>query len=908
MPASHMDAWIPGTSAPQDHPQWSEQIELEMEMTQRGADKFRTRVADAKDPGMKRGRSGQQSPEMTRLRAYHHKLEEMVPDVEKHLKAWLFKCKKKPGAVPLAFPYLREMDPAVCAFIAVRTIMDSAGVAKTGLLGVARQIGLEVEYEARMASWLKEAPDLFYSIKDDLKKQKATSKHVRRVNINRFNTLMRDKVDWQDWPADIRRQVGLRLIDVVVVATRAFEIVPDPAHGSGDDDRIARRRPKYLNPQYIVAPSSELLDSLISSIDHDEVRCPVHLPTLMPPKRWEGTRNGGYYSPLLHKPTLIRFHADSEEVRGKALQEYDALEMPRVYSALNYVQEVPWRVNRRILKVAMEIWDRDLGIAGITKQEKTPLPPKPVGMDRPDLKGQDRKLAEREFATDNPNIVKDWKRQAAGVYGENARRVSKAQAVRTTIEIAEKFVSKEFYFPHMLDFRGRMYPIPVYLQPQGNDLSRGLLTFAKGQEVGEEGGEWLAIHLANNFKCDKMSYHGRIQWVKDNEDVWRAIAADPLRCRMWITETDDKHHWQGLAAVFEWVRYLDEGPTMVSSLPIHVDGTCNGIQHLSAMMRDEVGGASVNLYPSDGPRDIYQEVADKLQERLESIRKAGGRMGEYAGLWLDTFERKVGRDFTKSPVMVTPYGGTRDSYYGSVLKWLTKKAPKTSPLVRMMSNEETRKEVTATLVPWIVKHLEDAVKAIVVKGRECMKWLKDVAAVVAETHQPLVWRTPSGFHVRHFYGKLKQRNVVTTVDGKRINLVNRNRTAELARDEQLRGISPNFVHSMDASANMETIISMALDNTQPPITTIHDAYGTVAGAMWKLFAAVRGAFVKVHVNDVLNDYRNACVNMLRDHLLATREGLDWRQAMEKADDMIAQVPKRGSLDIAAVMHSDYFFA
>ncbi len=48
-----------------------------------------------------------------------------------------------------------------------------------------------------------------------------------------------------------------------------------------------------------------------------------------------------------------------------------------------------------------------------------------------------------------------------------------------------------------------MYPIPPHLNHIGNDLSRGLLTFAKGKRLGAPGLKWLKIHCANLMGKDK---------------------------------------------------------------------------------------------------------------------------------------------------------------------------------------------------------------------------------------------------------------------------------------------------------------------------------------------------------------------------------------------------------------------
>ncbi|MDE2470811.1 MAG: hypothetical protein KGL35_19210 [Bradyrhizobium sp.] len=850
-----------------------------MEMVQRGADKYRAKLGEARDKG-----------EMTSVKAFHQKVEEMVPQMAALLKQWLTNVRLKRGQVPFAFSRLNNLDPAVVSFITIRTMLDvitDPQNTKPGLLTIGDTIGRELEYQARMEAWRAKAPDVFYGVQNA--QHRATARHRKRVNIHQFNKLMRDELPWHDWPVDIKRHTGLRCIELAIQSTGAFELSQELQHPVGH--RRAGRGRKKLKPQYIITLAAELQEDLMKRLDADEMRQPQYMPTLMPPKRWKGVRNGGYYTPMTTQRPLIRFRTSSGPLqREAAMQEYDALDMPRVMSALNYVQEVPWKINQRVLNVALYFWDRDLATAGFPKQATKPLPPKPDGMDG------------------DEELIKKWKRAAAKVYGDNATRLSKATAVRTTLELAEKFRNHEFYFPHHLDFRGRMYPIPTYLQPQGNDLARGLLCFGKGVRLGEHGGYWLAVHLANHFGKDKLTLDERVQWVVDNEEMFRRIGKDPKRNREWITETGPKHYWQALAATFEWVRALDGGDEIVSALPIHIDGTCNGIQHLSAMMRDEVGGAAVNLIPDSVPHDIYGDVGGLLEERLKGINRAGGAQGHKARAWLKLFPEngKIPRSLPKKAVMTTPYGATREAHFNSIYEWLRENYEDRGRIPFGATEEESR-EQKKKLVPWLVGHLQDALHGKVAQGKLCMKWLQDTAKVVAECDQPIIWRTPSGFVVRHFYGQERFTTTSTLIDGKRIGMAVRGYSDKLSVKDQLRGIAPNFTHSMDASANMETINRMGLDPRGLPITAIHDAYGTCAGAMWTLFDSVRAAFIWVHQNDVLDDFRQCCVRMYRDHLLATRPDLDWPRAAEIAEETLPRIPARGELDLGPVMDSKYFF-
>jgi DNA-directed RNA polymerase len=60
----------------------------------------------------------------------------------------------------------------------------------------------------------------------------------------------------------------------------------------------------------------------------------------------------------------------------------------------------------------------------------------------------------------------------------------------------------------------------------------------------------------------------------------------------------------------DWVGFLDEGENFISTVPIALDGSCSGIQHYAALLRDEATGARVNILPSDEPADVYGDVAE----------------------------------------------------------------------------------------------------------------------------------------------------------------------------------------------------------------------------------------------------------------------------------------------------------
>lgn len=222
-----------------------------------------------------------------------------------------------------------------------------------------------------------------------------------------------------------------------------------------------------------------------------------------------------------------------------------------------------------------------------------------------------------------------------------------------------------------MDFRGRAYPVPPHLSTVGSDLCRGLLKFAVAKPLGPRGLYWLKVHLANLAGKDKMSFDGRAAFVEKNMENIRASVQDPFANRWWM-ELEDP--FQGLAACHEIIKAMDSGDpeSYMCSLAVHMDGSCNGLQHYAALGRDTVGGRAVNLCNFDSPQDVYVGVmhevirrvaeeaaktldfADQEPETLSAAQKAELRRNKAAKL----VDGLIDRGVVKRTVMTSVYGVT----------------------------------------------------------------------------------------------------------------------------------------------------------------------------------------------------------------------------------------------------------
>jgi DNA-directed RNA polymerase, mitochondrial len=86
--------------------------------------------------------------------------------------------------------------------------------------------------------------------------------------------------------------------------------------------------------------------------------------------------------------------------------------------------------------------------------------------------------------------------------------------------------------------------------------------------------------------------------------------------------------WQCLATCIELRNALESGnPTgFESSLPVHQDGTCNGLQHYAALGGDGAGAKQVNLDVTERPSDVYTYVANMVEKEIEKDILKGDKM------------------------------------------------------------------------------------------------------------------------------------------------------------------------------------------------------------------------------------------------------------------------------------------
>jgi DNA-directed RNA polymerase, mitochondrial len=612
------------------------------------------------------------------------------------------------------------------------------------------------------------------------------------------------------------------------------------------------RRRKRISKFYELSDVS--LDAIMKTDASAAELRPTLLPSVIPPRPWTSMHDGGYWLPFRGSHMVLA------RIRSNGIDAADDTDMPRMFAPVNYIQATPFRINTAVLDVIEQLRRANIQCGGLPPSQLEAVPARPHDIDT------------------NEEARTAWRMLARDTHIRNATIKGKILAVEKCISVAREYRDeKTIYFPKAVDFRGRVYDQPMFLKPQGDDLSKGLLEFANGKPLGEAGGYWLAVHGANVWGEDKVSLDDRVQWVTNNEAAIFAVAANPFGNRMWM---DADKPFQFLAFCFEWDGARREGDAYVSRIPVALDGSCNGLQHLSAMLRDSVGGAAVNLLPASKPQDIYTEVMNKVVVEL----KARAAQGEpTAQKWLPLMKRSV----VKRNVMTLPYGATRQGFADQIMEDTLNGLKKAG-----QCPFGTEQFAAAT---YLGKVVWDATGEVVIAARAAMDWLQDVAKVVASTGQAIEWTTPSGFVVKQDYRDLKTRQVELLTFGRRIQMTLASGcTDKLNKRKMAAAIAPNFVHAMDAAHMLRTVETL-LDVIGPSIhlSMVHDSYATHACDTESLSYAIRQAFVEMyHEADWLESFRNEVAAQLPPEVAET----------------LPPVPARGTLEITEVLNSLYFFA
>ena len=665
-----------------------------------------------------------------------------------------------------------------------------------------------------------------------------------------------------------------------------------------------------------------------------------HIPDHMVAKLLVGTSNKpirpvtGLFQDN-HRPLLKRWGVDDKEI-------FTEFQDDPFVKAVDILQSTRWKINHAIFEALMN-------------QEEAFL------VDTPAIpsEGDPQKVKKAYNALKDEDTEENreaYKREAElwNIKREALKAVSKNAEFNAIMRKAE-ILSKEDEFSQYieLDYRGRCYSAEGYLNYQGNDIARGLMRFAEVRVVSDKGLRWMAIHTANCFNrsytIDELS---ELDWLTEDyvsmlkEQGLEDITVDKMTLtdrEMWtwknLTEIvqigrDRVFYECGspvlfLSCAIEWHKYIESqigGYPFYSALPIPVDGSNNGWQHLAAMSKDKQAGELVGLTDTEMPRDFYVQTAKHMMAHeqeffsqanmpMKDIRKGLSKRGSmtraysagqgkiadsmYQDCYTEGFDKQYGIDMLVC-----------DQLSKSLIKAIDEVCPGPMSVMKYLQtviqyelgnyaqfDVNTDLQVNSDIVRNLIKTQKQLRSKPASKmSDEDLDKLNEIVVALERYERRLVsgngstvatWITPSGYPVFYDAPYMREDGCRGYIKG--VNKINKvHHTVRLATDspdlkDYASGIAPNFVHSMDAAHMMLVILRQGGD-----FGAIHDSFSVHADEVDRLVQNIKDVFIEIYdVDDFLMEATG--------WILADSEGFN------------EQRPAYGDLDVKEIQQANYFF-
>ncbi|KAG5953083.1 hypothetical protein E4U53_006950 [Claviceps sorghi] len=662
----------------------------------------------------------------------------------------------------------------------------------------------------------------------------------------------------KSWSMALKAQVGSILLKILIETAKVKVTTNHPI----TNETVSQFQPAFTHSQQprkgkkvgVLFVNSKLMEQMKREPLGDFLA--KHLPMVVEPKPWRRLNEGGF---LHSKTSLVRVKPGDAEQKLYANAAIKHGDLDQVFKGLDVLGKTAWQINNNVLNVMMEAWNSGQGIAN--------MPPMNFEVEIP---------REPDSSAD-PLLRRKWIHTVKEIENERSGLHSQRCFMNLQLEVARTFRNQTIYFPHNVDYRGRAYPMPTYLNHMGADHTRAILKFARGKELGERGLRWLKIHMANLYGLDKSSFDEREAFTNDNLPNIIESATNPLNGSRWWLKAEDP--WQCLATCFELkaAHELPDPTKFVSQLPVHQDGTCNGLQHYAALGGDSWGAKQVNLEPGERPADVYSAVADLVKQAIDQDARNDN---EFARV----LQGKITRKVVKQTVMTNVYGVTFEGAKKQVCKQIVALYPDI--------NKETRIP-SLMLSTYIAKHIFKALATMFRGAHDIQYWLGEIGGRVCRALTPaqlqqiaascsgdtvvenggrgkkgkktdasgkcgfdelksqfrssVVWTTPLRMPVVQPYRKSQMKEVRTCLQAVAYPL--NDQTDPVNRRKQLQGFPPNFIHSLDASHML--LSALRCHENDLVFAAVHDSFWTHAADIDTMNGILREAFIQIHEEDVV---------------------------------------------------------
>ena len=384
--------------------------------------------------------------------------------------------------------------------------------------------------------------------------------------------------------------------------------------------------------------------------------------------------------------------------------------------------------------------------------------------------------------------------------GVTTSNPTKHEQHKQVIATAERLLGSTFHHRVHLDQRGRIYISRSPINFQQGDIARGLLQFAEGVPLTDDGIRAIYLHIAN-CNGEKGDIDERIEYAKDRHATWIEYAEGSSDG--WLQASEP---WQLLRACIELANTKVGDP---SHLIVPIDQTCSGLAWQSLVMGDETLATLTNL------RGDYHDLYSIIGEQLDLPANSAER-----------------RTIIKKTIMPRSYGAGSRTIAKQLREWARlnpEKAPYLNTLDFDLVENKRGDKVPSADFMGIAQSAIEALEATAPATKDYSKAVRRFYKSRLNQGIPYIqWLAPSGFLCR--VRKEKTDKVVgeLPLPTGRARIVAHAPTGELDYDKMITSSLANVIHSLDAS-----LVHTTLANSDHHVVPVHDSFGSHPSNVFK---------------------------------------------------------------------------
>lgn len=622
--------------------------------------------------------------------------------------------------------------------------------------------------------------------------------------------------------------------------------------------------------QRVVIPGEELENEITKMLAIDTEK----LVMICKPCKWDVTINNVIKSYNINKyGGRLLNNIDKKEFINKSIKNSGQIKLDNldIVNSINFLSSVPFAINTQVLKHIFNIIANEAQLFNKLKiNELIKLNLHPNSKNSYMLNKYKKYGDLFEIKTHNSQYFMD------------KSIITSALMFSTWCDSSK---DNSIHFNFFIDWRGRIYTDNSYFSYQGSALAKSLIIFKVGSVISDTAIEHLKIYTANCYGLDKLSYNTRLEWFEKNLDKILSVpklSEDMFNFNPILLHQGPKTYdfynfileavepFLFLACCVEFSNYYANPTTYLSRLPIYLDATCNGLQHLSTMINDTNLAKLVNIVESNKneiPNDVYTYMTSNVENKIEEYIKDNSSLVILKNI-------RINRKLVKPGIMTVTYGSTSRGIANRLKTEFFKQndlVKGKKPLFTLLDNSLNKTEFDIQLTYSQLFALGKAIHSVLYEAFPdltlLVKYLKEMNNALKKLKLATIWLSPGGLIIEQKYSHTIKRELITSIVGERHSIT----IKELNKDiidlrKQNDAIVPNVVHSFDAS-NIALLIKNLSSNftdNKMNLLTIHDCFATNANDVDIMVLNVKLAFIALYSNkSFIDDYHNFILDYIK---------------------------------------------